>query len=84
MSTENELIECLANKIGEYLGQNPEAADGIEGILQWWLSHNQPGKTRERVRAALDRMEKQRVVTRTVLRDGTEVFAKAPARRAIP
>jgi hypothetical protein len=79
MSSESELIECLAQKIGDYLGQNPEAADGIEGIMQWWLTDNQPGKTRLRVRAALDRLEKAQLVSRTVLQDGTEVFARRGA-----
>ncbi len=79
MSTENELIEFLANEIGSYLGRNPEAADGIEGIMQWWLSPSLPGNTRERVRIALERLEQRNVVMRSVLRDSTEVFSKRPA-----
>jgi Fe2+ or Zn2+ uptake regulation protein len=79
MSMKNELIERLGNEVVDYLGQNPEAADGIEGITRWWLSHDLPGKTRESVRAALALLEKKGLVTRTALRDGTEVYARGPA-----
>jgi hypothetical protein len=84
MSTENELIEFLVNEIGSYLGQNPGAADGIEGIMQWWLLPSLPGNTRERVRSALERLENRNVVMRSVQRDGTEVFFKKPAGHIAP
>jgi len=79
MSTDREIIESLAHEITNYLAQNPLAADSVDGILRWWLCDELPGKTRERIQAALALLEKTGAVSRTALPDGREIFARLPS-----
>ena len=79
MSPDQRLIESLADEIFDYLTQNPRAADGIDGIAQWWLNSERRGGTLERVQAALDVLEQRGVVRRSVLTDGHVIYALAPA-----
>jgi hypothetical protein len=78
MSIDDRLIESLAQQIAEYLDRNTQAADGVEGILRWWLRDRQEGKTLESVQAALELLEAQGVVARCVLKDGHVIFRRAP------
>jgi hypothetical protein len=77
MSTDDRLIESLAQKIAEYLDRNSQAADGVEGIMRWWLRDQQEGKTFERVQVALDLLERRGVVVRSVLKDGHVIYGRA-------
>lgn len=72
-------IESLAEEIAEYLAQHPNAADAIDGIMQWWLADPRVGKTRDRVQAALDLLERRGVVTSSVHKDGHVVYAARPS-----
>jgi hypothetical protein len=71
-------IEGLAEEIAEYLAQHPNAADAIDGIMQWWLADPRVEKTRDRVQAALDLLERRGVVTSSVHKDGHVVYAARP------
>ena len=44
----------LTQEILEYLIDNPEAKDNLEGITQWWVTKGQSNYGREKVEAALD------------------------------
>ncbi len=79
MSSDERLIDSLAEEIADYLAQNPQAADGIEGIMRWWLWRERRGKTLEGVQAALDSLEKKGVVRRSVLQDGHVIYGRVPA-----
>ena len=79
MSSDEQLTEELAAKIADYLASNPQAADGVEGIMRWWLREPRRGVTHERVRAALALLEARGVVRRRVLQDGHEIYSRAPA-----
>ncbi len=79
MPTDQELTQSLAGEIADYLGRNPQAADGIEGIMRWWLQEEHRGANRERVRAALALLETSGTVRRTTLKDGHEIYSRSPA-----
>jgi hypothetical protein len=76
MSTDEPLIEILAREIEDYVTCNTHAADGIEGIMRWWLGNERRGKTVELVQAALDALERKGVVRRSVLQDGHVIYAR--------
>jgi hypothetical protein len=78
MSSDEELTAELAAEIADYLMLNPQAADGVEGIMRWWLREPRRGVTHERVRAALALLEARGLVRRRVLQDGHEIFSRAP------
>jgi hypothetical protein len=37
MSDDDTLVRELAAEIREYLDQNPNAADTLDGIVNWWI-----------------------------------------------
>ena len=78
MPTDEGLIRSLADEIEDYLARHPHAADGVEGIMRWWLQHERRGKTEQRVRAALLLLEREGVVNRSVLLDGHAIYGRAP------
>jgi hypothetical protein len=80
MSSDEHLIEALAQDITEYLERNAQAADDISGISRWWLRDGRPGKTLERVRASLELLESRGVIRRTVLKDGHVIYDRLPVR----
>jgi hypothetical protein len=77
--SDDQLIESLAQDIADYLARNTQAADDIEGIMQWWLHDERPGKTVERVRCSLELLESRGVVRRSVLKDGHVIYGRMPA-----
>jgi hypothetical protein len=78
MAIEQQEIESLAEQIAEYIAQHANAADAIEGIMQWWLRDRKLRKTRERVQAALELLEAKGVVVSSVHKDGHVIYAARP------
>jgi hypothetical protein len=72
------LVKDLALATARYLMRNPKAADDVEGIMRWWLPQEQPGKTVDRVRAAVALLEQQGAMVRMELPDGHAIFSRAP------
>lgn len=52
----------VALKILRYLDQNPNAADTVEGILEWWLPEQSIYEEEKVVKRALDEMVKRNLV----------------------
>lgn len=69
-----ELVCAIAERIGKYLTQHPEAADSVEGISAWWLS-SQHGE--DAVLAALEQLEARGVVVRTQRQGVATIFSSA-------
>ena len=46
----------IALRILHYLAENPQAADTVEGILQWWLLERTIVEEQQAVERALDRL----------------------------
>jgi len=66
----------LAEQINRYLESHPDAADGLEGILKWWIPQQQRIESVEKVRKALNYLIENRVVSRRMLSDGSEIYVR--------
>ena len=55
----------VALKILRYLDQNPNAADTVEGILEWWLPKQSIYEEESVVKRALDEMIKRNLILAT-------------------
>lgn len=60
--------------IEAYLANSPQAADTPEGIAQWWLPRMGVELPLADVRAALERMVRSGVLTRTSLPEGSVIY----------
>jgi hypothetical protein len=52
-------------KILRYLDQNPNAADTVDGILEWWLLKQSIYEEEKVVKRALDELVKQNLILAT-------------------
>ena len=68
-----------AEAIEAYLARWPQAADTEEGIAQWWLPRMGVDLPLPDVRSALERLVRQRVMTRTSLPEGSVIYRAAAA-----
>jgi len=75
MHARDQRIEDIAMEIGQYLRANPDAADSVEGVRQWWLTHENATVALAVVNAALDSLISQGVVRMRVLVDGTRIYS---------
>lgn len=82
MSSCDELVSEIADKIEQYLTQRPEAADTAEGISAWWLCSPSGTDSLPAVLAALLQLEARGVVVRKKLEGGATVFSSALRGRA--
>lgn len=55
----------VALKILRYLDQNPNAADTVDGILEWWLPKQSIYEEEEVVKRALNEMVKRNLILTT-------------------
>lgn len=60
----------VALKILHYLVENPQAADTVEGILQWWLLERTIIEEQEAVESALDRLVELNLIIEMQAADG--------------
>ncbi|TPW17771.1 MAG: hypothetical protein FD130_530 [Halothiobacillaceae bacterium] len=56
-------VSGVAQEIERYLEAHPEAADSLEGIAMWWVSHQRIRAEIAVVQAALERLADSGVVT---------------------
>ncbi len=75
-------IGSVVQAIRDYLTRHPEAADSPEGIARWWLSGAGVGASVADVRAALDCLVEQGIVSSRQLPDGGQIYGAAAAKRA--
>lgn len=57
-----------------YLKAHPNAADSVEGIMQWWLPQQQNSVDINDLQQALDYLVETRAVSRTALLDGRMLY----------
>jgi len=55
----------VALKILRYLDENPNAADTVEGILEWWLPKQSIYEEEQVVKRALDEMVRRNLILAT-------------------
>lgn len=68
-------VELVAQQIRTYLKDHPQAADSLAGVVSWWLPAGQSSPQPDVVRAALELLQVQGVVSRRVLPDGNVIYA---------
>ncbi len=71
-AVEGELVE----EIRRYLDAHPDAADTIDGVIQWWLSPASASASRDTVRRSLARLIAAAEVVSHILVDGAVVYAR--------
>ena len=76
MSHRDDEAERIALEILRYLETHPDAADTIEGVIQWWLSPVVSNVFTETVQRALDELVTRSRIVRRVLLDGTILYAR--------
>lgn len=64
----------LITAITNYLRAHPNAADSVEGIMQWWLPQQQNPVDINEMQHALDYLVDTGAVSRTVLLDGRMLY----------
>mgnify|MGYP001432792198 CR=1 FL=1 len=72
--TESSLTP-LSGEILRYLRAHPQAADTVDGIVEWWLPRQRHAEAVERVQQALDELVARCLVERITLVDGTVLYA---------
>jgi hypothetical protein len=67
----------LQESLTRYLEQNPDAADGIEGIRRWWLTKELRATSIEQLQAVLATLVTSGEMQLHILPDGTELYARS-------
>jgi hypothetical protein len=68
----------VAQKILRYLDQNPNAADTVEGILEWWLPKQSIYEEEKVVKRALDEMVERKLILATRSSDARRHYRLNP------
>ena len=71
----DDRTRVLANQLLRYLAQHPDAADTVEGILQWWLPRETARYRESEVQAALEWLVLEGALVRSNLPDGRGLYA---------
>ena len=76
-------VEVQASVLA-YLHRHPEAADTLDGIVNWWLPSQRLDIARQRIEAALEALVAEGRLCRHALPGGTVLYALAnhPSPRA--
>jgi len=69
-------VLIVAQKITRYLEQHPQAADTMEGVVQWWLTRQHFDQTWGTVHKALEYLVATGNVAKQVTTEGKIVYCK--------
>jgi Fe2+ or Zn2+ uptake regulation protein len=76
MSQQDELgLARLSDEILRYLRAHPQAADTVDGIVEWWLPQQRYDETVDQVQLVLDELVARGLVDQITLVDGTVLYA---------
>ena len=73
----DEEIVIIAQEISDYLSGHPNAADSLEGIMNWWLKRQRYEQAVGRVQKALNYLVARRVMVKSRTASGEIVYSKA-------
>lgn len=71
---EDAEIVTVAQEITRYFAAHPKAADKMEGIAKWWLTHQRLQESFELVQKALDYLVDQGKIKKTTNHDGETIY----------
>lgn len=74
-------VHAIAQAIEEYAARHPEAADGTDGIRQWWLGERWRHEPLQRLDAALEHLVAAGRMEKLVLADGRVIYRTASVTR---
>jgi hypothetical protein len=77
VTTYGERTLVIAQVIERYVTEHPRAADTPKGICTWWVAPQDQGDSLADVQLALDYLVERGRLSRTVLADGTVIYARA-------
>jgi hypothetical protein len=80
VTSEEAEIARLSEAILDYLQRNPEAADTLGGIVNWWLPAEAVHIEASRVERALEQLVAKGFAVKRVLVGGSVVYARAASR----
>ncbi len=66
----------IAAAVERYLSDHKSAADSLENVMKWWLSHQRYQEALEDVQKALDYLVNNGRIVKTKNTDGTFIFSK--------
>jgi Fe2+ or Zn2+ uptake regulation protein len=75
MQNDEACIARVGDAILHYLQRNPNATDTVKGIVNWWLPTQDHISNEQAVEQALDELVARGLVKKTVLVDGTALYA---------
>jgi Fe2+ or Zn2+ uptake regulation protein len=71
----------LNEEVLTYLHEHLNAADTLEGIIDWWLPRLRYEQSRAQIQKALDELVEQGLVERDYLSDGTAIYSSAERKK---
>jgi Fe2+ or Zn2+ uptake regulation protein len=71
----------LNDEILTYLREHSEAADTVDGIIEWWLPRQRYEQGKAQIQKALDNMLAQGRVRRDSFSDGTVIYSCADSKK---
>ncbi|UXI66456.1 hypothetical protein [Tahibacter amnicola] len=78
LSTRSEVADAIVS----YVVSHPQAADTLDGIVDWWLPQQRYETERGRIKRTLDRLVSCGVLSCRTLADGATLYALAEGLRA--
>jgi hypothetical protein len=69
-------VNAVAREIERYLDAHPDAADTIDGVMQWWLPPTSAAVPRASVERALAALVAKGAVGSRTLVDGTVIYGR--------
>jgi hypothetical protein len=66
----------VMEEILSYLRNHPNAADTLDGILNWWLPRQRYETEQKRIEQGLEHLVTQGLVSKKVLSDGTILYLR--------
>ena len=73
---DNANVLIVAQEINRYLEQHPQASDTMEGIVQWWLTHQRFEQAWDTVHKALEHLVAKGSVAKHVTIEGKTMYSR--------
>ena len=83
MNDDDQLADELVREIQSYLDGHPDAADTLEGVVQWWIVHERFLRGIGNVGKALGRLVADGEVECIAGPDGRRLYRAGPRRRTV-
>ncbi len=76
METDESSKANIRKEILQYMQTHPDAADSLNGIVNWWLSSKYSAEDMKKVEGVLEQLIKDGLVKKVVLIDKTILYKR--------